>query len=502
MYKEDFLDSADRTIYLLAQRLYLLDQPINKDDLAGEFGIAVSTLERYLQLLTSLLAVPLKQEKIKIVNTDQLVALALDGHANLDQILLNDLVTSSINFQILECFYWHGNKSIVQIMANLNLSESSFYRHLRTLNQLIAEFDVQIKNGQLIGKELQIRYLFYRIFRLTHALPPLDEPKIAFLMQQLQIELNFTFTQTSLERVRLWLEVAHQRLLVVHQQDQDISAQVQELYQNNEIYETVAKCYRDVFKVQRHKNSHFEVESLCIMLISMSVFNTTTNVVTRFSTIYRANKTSLARVVREVERSIFKVLGIKQNEWSFELTKSIFDLYARLFCFHGNLDALNDNYFDYYQQHYFSRESQFVVAQIMTELEQTSKPKLNELTRQNEHFLKLRLHLIIREFRYQAKHELFVGLDTTFDIEADHLIGDMIKAPFKNELQVNVSSYQPGHSYDLIVTNYRIGAYDDAKLSYQITSFGTQKDFKQIHQLIKDRFYRKTPIKSVLPPLD
>lgn len=35
VYKEDFLDSADRTIYLLAQRLYLLDQPINKDDLAG-----------------------------------------------------------------------------------------------------------------------------------------------------------------------------------------------------------------------------------------------------------------------------------------------------------------------------------------------------------------------------------------------------------------------------------------------------------------------------------
>lgn len=502
MYKEDLLDSSDKPIYLLAQHLYLAGQPVSKIKLAKIFKVTMPTLERYLTKTISLLAIPIKKKQIILIEDEQNVALIFNGHATLDQVLLNDLVTSSINYQILVSFYLHGDQTTVQMMTHLNLSESSLYRHLRGLNQLIREFEVQIQNGHLVGTELQIRYLFYRIFRSTQTPARMDEPEIGFLLQQLQFELNFTFTQTSIKRVRLWLEISHQRLLTAPKQNQVIQPKIQELYQNNELYETVAKCYRTVFHVQRQKKAHFEVESLCVMLIGMSVFNSTTNVVTRFSVIYRANQTSLAKVVREFERVIFQVLGIKPKQCSFELTKSVFDLCAQLFCFQGHLDALDNHYVSYYQQYYFSREAQFVVQQIIQQLQKTSRPKLNVLVRSNAEFLVLRLHLIIREFRYQEEHELAVGLDTTFDIEVDHLISELIRAPFKGELQANVSSYQPGNSYDLIVTNYHSKPYDDAKLSYQITSFGTKSDFENIHHLIKDRFYRQTPLSSVLPPLD
>lgn len=502
VYKEDLLDSPDKIIYLLAQKLFLTDQPISRARLAGKLDITSQTLDRYLTRIVTLLDEPLKKGQLTLVESDQGLTLVGNGKITLDEVLLNQLVLSSINYQILEYYYLHGDQTIVHMMIELNLSESSLYRHLRTLNLLLAEFEVQIHNGHLVGSELQIRYLFYRLFRLTYTLAPLDEPQIGFLIQQLQLELNFTFTQTSLKRVRLWLEIAHQRLTVAHHQDQVIPLKIQELYQNNELYGTVARCFKTVFKTKPANKVSFEVESLCVMLIGMSVFNSTTNVVTRFSTIYRANQTTLAKVVREFERAIFKVLGIKADQWPFELTKSVFDLCAQIFCFHGRLDALNETYVKYYQQHYFSRESQFVVEQTIRQLTKTSRPKLNELVRQNSAFLILRLHLIIREFSYQEQHGLTIGLDTTFDIQVDHLLSELIKRPFKDELQVNVVSYQPGDSYDLIVTNYHAHAYDDAKSSYQITNFGTQNDFSQIHDLIKDQFYRHTPIKSVLPPLE
>lgn len=309
MYKEDLLDSADKIIYLLAQELYLTDQPIQRAILADKLDITSPTLDRYLGRLVNLLEVPIKQGQISLVETDQTIALAGNGQVTLDDVLLNQLVLTSINFQILEYFYLHGDQTTVHMMIDLNLSESSLYRHLRTLNQLLQEFEVQIHNGQLIGSELQIRYLFYRLFRLTHTSPLLDEPQIGFLLQQLQIELKFTFTQTSLKRVRLWLEVSNRRLTTATEQDHTIPPTIQELYQNNELYETVAKCFRTVFHVKRQKKASFEVESLCVMLIGMSVFNSTTNVVTRFSAIYRANQTMLSKIVREFERSIFTVLG-------------------------------------------------------------------------------------------------------------------------------------------------------------------------------------------------
>lgn len=488
VYKEDFLDSTDRAIYLLAQKLYLADQPVEKARLATSLQISGSTLNRYLKRLAALLNPALKKQQVQIINQELVARLLFNGQATLDQILLNALVRDSVSYQIMMCFYDHGDQTMIHLGASLNLSESSLYRHLRRLNQLLAEFEIQIHNGQLTGTELQIRYFYYRLFRLIQVPPTDDYPAIGFLIQRLQLELNFTFTNTSVKRVRLWLEVAHQRSLTANGQDQSIPPQVQELYQHNELYEMVAKCYRHVFAVNRQKRSHFEVESLCVMLIGMSVFNRTTNVVTRFSAIYRANHTTLAKIVREFETTFFHVLGIDQTQWSFEMTKSVFDLCARMFCFHGNLDALNSNYTQYYRDHYFSKQSQVVVTQVIEDLQHTSRPKLNQLVKTKVEFLTLRLHLIVREFRYQELNEVTIGLDTTFDIEVEHLISDQIKYQFQGELQINVSGYQPGNSYDLIVTNYRHNPYDDAKFSYQITSYGTQHDFSNIHELIVDKY--------------
>lgn len=59
----------------------------------------------------------------------------------------------------------HQQVSIVRLATAFNISESSVFRKIKELNQLLEEFGLQIKNGQLYGEELQIRYFYYELFQ-------------------------------------------------------------------------------------------------------------------------------------------------------------------------------------------------------------------------------------------------------------------------------------------------------------------------------------------------
>lgn len=52
-------------------------------------------------------------------------------------------------------------------MMSLQVSESSIFRRFKAINQLLAEFDVQIKNKNIIGEEKQIRYFFFHFFGIV-----------------------------------------------------------------------------------------------------------------------------------------------------------------------------------------------------------------------------------------------------------------------------------------------------------------------------------------------
>ncbi|MGQ4818988.1 helix-turn-helix domain-containing protein, partial [Enterococcus faecium] len=63
--------------------------------------------------------------------------------------LIEAFVKESLKFQLLDYLYRNKEFSIVQLTTKFMISESSLFRKIKELNQLLAAFDLQIKNGQL-----------------------------------------------------------------------------------------------------------------------------------------------------------------------------------------------------------------------------------------------------------------------------------------------------------------------------------------------------------------
>ena len=77
--------------------------------------------------------------------------------------LIEAFVKESLKFQLLDYLYRNKEFSIVQLTTKFMISESSLFRKIKELNQLLAAFDLQIKMDNW-GEELQIRYFYFQLY--------------------------------------------------------------------------------------------------------------------------------------------------------------------------------------------------------------------------------------------------------------------------------------------------------------------------------------------------
>ncbi len=104
------------------------------------------------------------EKKVEVQRNEYQALLVLDEDVSLEKILLF-LLQESLKFKMLVYLLEHQQVSIVRLATAFNISESSVFRKIKELNQLLEEFGLQIKNGQLYGEELQIRYFYYELFQ-------------------------------------------------------------------------------------------------------------------------------------------------------------------------------------------------------------------------------------------------------------------------------------------------------------------------------------------------
>lgn len=132
--------------------------------------------------------------------------------------LIEAFVKESLKFQLLDYLYRNKEFSIVQLTTKFMISESSLFRKIKELNQLLAAFDLQIKNGQLQGEELQIRYFYFQLYwyitpyeiHQKKTMSPLNKR----IIEGIETGLGFTFNEHNALKVSLWLSITKKRLAV------------------------------------------------------------------------------------------------------------------------------------------------------------------------------------------------------------------------------------------------------------------------------------------------
>ncbi|MFD0897576.1 helix-turn-helix domain-containing protein [Loigolactobacillus binensis] len=492
MFKADLLDKPDRLLVLLLEDLYLADGAISKQKLSQDLEISLSSLNRYILQLKQLLAPQIKRGLIKLNIHSQQLDLKLIGQITLDELYCDQALRNAINYQILLLLYRKGKVTLAEFSRELAISEASFYRHVKQLNLLLTEFNLVIKQGVLCGTELQIRYFYYQLFSLL----PLTTTKTNILHEQyiqlLEERFAYQFNTVAAARIKLWITISLQRQLTTLRPDRRLPAAITELSRNNVLFDQMSANYRQLFGQMDNAAAVFETKALFAMLISMTVFNSQAALVWEFADIYTHNDTELSQLLLAFNQSVCQSLAIQPERWSFSFSKLLFDTLTRPYLFTGELNKFTLKQTAYYRTFYFTHEIQQSVQRLLQHLKNASCVKLRQLVLKNEAYFRRCLLLVITEFAGQQTQEITIGIETDLTDALVHLVVNKLQQQMAGQVLIEVTVYQPGHDYDLVLTNRRVTAVASGQPLYHFADLGSWRDFQNIKNIIIRIGHKKT----------
>lgn len=236
---EQLLEKKEQLQVLILRDMVLHGGTVGTNQLREQVNLSKTSFDQYIAEIPMIGR--MMEKKVAIKRNEFQVTLELAEDVSLEKIILF-LVQQSLKFNLLVYLLEHHQASIVRLATAFNISESSVFRKIKELNQLLQEFSLQIKNGQLYGEELQVRYFYYVLFQfISESQRPLflqQTPDKAPLILGLERALETTFSQESASKIACWLGITRKRLL----SEKTTFATLKEkkiLYQKDRLYQAL-----------------------------------------------------------------------------------------------------------------------------------------------------------------------------------------------------------------------------------------------------------------------
>ena len=270
---EDFLEKKESFQVQIIKALILASGQLSYQSLRSHLGISKGSLESYLGEIVDYLET--YGEDCYLTNDGQKVELFLSGDFPIFNVY-RDYVTRSLKYQLLDYVFQHREFTVVKITSDLAISESSLFRKIKEVNDLLKEFNLQIKNGSLQGEELQIRYFY---FQLYWSLTPYRSFQANLLSDQnlrlingVEKELEIKINEFSRIRLSLWLTISKKRATLTDKKYQGIKGKMKD-YQKDSLYLKVRRLVLLYFS--RYSIEVGEEESMLhyVFLTSMSILS-------------------------------------------------------------------------------------------------------------------------------------------------------------------------------------------------------------------------------------
>lgn len=135
--------------------------PLSLKELEKKIQVSLPTLQKELGALQLELQAYHEAAKIQKETSDRYRLFLPNDFSKKG--FLNHYLQQSLNYQLLIAIIQSKSMSIPKLMIDFQISEASLFRRFKALNQLLEEFDLQIKNKKLIGEEKQIRYFYFHL---------------------------------------------------------------------------------------------------------------------------------------------------------------------------------------------------------------------------------------------------------------------------------------------------------------------------------------------------
>lgn len=477
------LEKREQRQVKILRQLILAGGKMELGLLQKQVGLSKTAFDQYLSELVE--GHLFEAKKVVCQINDNTLTVQLADTTNLEE-LIALLVVESIKFRMLEYLLLHHEFSTIQLVNEFALSDSSVFRKIKELNQLLVDFDLKIKNGRLIGEELQIRYFYYQLYQFV---APVYQP--AYL-ESSAVTQNFIFglervfdtrfSKQSIQKIEYWLHLTKRRLVVKNSRYTKLREKMK-TYLNDPFYlktDQVITIYfsRTASEVNKHESMLF-----FIFLVSFSLFDEET-----FYQYDLIRSKKMPTPVLDIYIRETILLHYRPRRLAIELEKKIgvqlSQINSEAYFFKGKIEIYEQAHMLEKQMTLLGKNHQKLLHELVqVALEQLESPSNAHDSLQT--YLTISYASILAMMDFYIAKTIHVGIDLT-DLP---VFSEPFYQLLQNELRpiagVVVAPYQEQEQYDLVLTT-RVNQFssDKQKKVYCLSEFESMYDMLQIKRLI------------------
>lgn len=420
--------------FMVFEYLLYHDGPISLKELEQEIHVSLPTLQKELSALKMELNSYDREAKL-IRNQHEFYELKLPNHFSVKDFLTNYL-QQSLDYQLFLSVFSQKNISITKMMMDLQVSESSIFRRLKALNQLLAEFDVQIKNKNIIGSEKQIRYFFFHFFWHSHSCSYIqqhfDKKNSQHLIQIIETLFTKKFTPREFWKLVVWFNIMEHRFDYHEDQIQEFSSEFLQLLEEDVIFQKLKNILARFLSRFAYQSFEDEAIYLYLFLLSEGIY------------VPQAKESSLIKNIYESSQLVQQqILG--ENRMTDKGEEFLFILHCTATFYRGSFEEEMT-----LSRHYaLSDVSPDRLGKCMTIVEERLA---RHLTNTQWKILDFHYGLIYDIFHKQEKKQQRIGIVMEANLESEYYLTHLKKSLQAYD-NIYVEEAIPGVYYHLLLVN-------------------------------------------------
>lgn len=448
---EDFLEKKEIQHLKILKKIDALGGTVSHFELRQHLSLNKATLDRALDEISFFLRD--YQESYYLTINDSLIV--MEKRANFSmEVIYSVYLKQSLKYQILDYAFNHREFTVFNIIHDLMISESTLFRKTKEINQLLKEFKIQLKNGNILGEELQIRYFYLLMYQAALPYHQLSETVLTErnirLIHSLEKTLSVKLPTYSHTRLGLWLMISKKRIKHTKKVYRKVRKKMA-LYENDWLYKKVRQFV--LLYTSRYSIEVVEEESMIhfIFIASMSIFyyqDFTSYDLLRGRRTPNAMMDTMLR-----ERILLEYLpqkpAIKVEQ---QITYYLSQANALLYFFEGAI--ISSEQWDFREKTINLNQKvtiELVEELLTTALEAFDKP----LTSSDDLYSQLSHDYlnILAMIDFKIAKELRIAIE--LDMIGSHveILTQLIKLDLASLIGVSVDTFSPKKSYDLVITN-------------------------------------------------
>lgn len=397
--------------------------------------------------------------------------------------IIQSIYKNSFTYKLITALFYENIVSLDQFAINHFMSLASVRRKISTINEILSEHNIVIKNNRIVGDEQNIRSVLFEYYWEIHRgiewpFISIDKTNLVSLSDKVSNKLHIWCSKVSYEQIYYLLAIARLRYKKSHviEQKQEFLDRVK----NNDSFLEAKAVWLEEFPFLNIDESELQYYFFVISSFSLSYIRTDYKRLLSLKQQYEEQQTFSYIITKKLYSQIEDMYSLENLEKKQPL------IFLELVTHHNRAFTISsDILITTLDKEYFVKKMQNNYPEIFIRLTKTINSFVKEFPQINQsknYLLEVYSMFYFRSWRkfFLRKIKIFVSITGGRSIEK--MIVDDIKQYFEYRFIIEETACEK--EADLCVTDSKFWHFKMSNILYIIEPRLTERDYSYIERIL------------------